>query len=146
VHSPETVEQITGKKLSGLNEKIKDKPKKSESISNSDIAQLLEVHSPETVEQITGKKLSGISRKSAPRNPIAPRNPNRFSPQNGTKKIRPAPSKKVSRANGSPPAFANSPKFARRRSRSPVRNLNRTPGSGFFTSMFGLPRIFSKKK
>jgi hypothetical protein len=130
-----------------LNEKIKDKPKKSESISNSDIAQLLAVHSPETVEQITGKKLSGISRKSAPRK-SAPRNPNRFSAPNG-KKIRPAPSKKkVSRANGSPPAFANSPKFARRRSRSPpvARNLNRAPGSGFFTSMFGLPRIFSKKK
>lgn len=140
VHSPKTVEQITGKKLNGLNEKPK---KSSESISNSDIAQLLAVHSPKTVEQITGKKLSGILRRPAPRNP------NRFSSSNGTKKIRPPPSKKKvplkSNVESAAPVFANSPKFARRRSRSP-RNLNRAPGSGFFTSMFGLPRIFSKKK
>ena len=140
VHSPKTVEQITGKKLNGLNEKPK---KSSESISNSDIAQLLAVHSPKTVEQITGKKLSGISRRPAPRNP------NRFLSPNGTKKIRPPPSKKKvplkSNVESAAPVFANSPKFARRRSRSP-RNLNRAPGSGFFTSMFGLPRIFSKKK
>ena len=151
-HSPKTVEQITGKKLSGL-----DKPKKDESISNADIAQLLTIHSPKTVEEITGKKLSGITRKPAPRsprapkNPSAPRNPNRFAnlPNNGTRRIRPKPSKRL--PNPLPPAFANSPKFMRRnRSRSPARARNLAGNEpvarpGFF-SMFGMPRFLSKKK
>jgi hypothetical protein len=38
--------------------------KSSESISNANIAQLLEVHTPKTVEQITGKKLNGLNEKS----------------------------------------------------------------------------------
>jgi hypothetical protein len=52
-------------KVKARTSRLASRSKKSnESISNANIAQLLEVHSPKTVEQITGKKLNGLNEKS----------------------------------------------------------------------------------
>jgi hypothetical protein len=142
------VEAIIGNTLNGLPRKSESKVllkprQKSSKISNSSIAQLLSTSNKKEVEEIIGNTLTGLPEKTP-----APRNPKRFSANLPPKPRQRASKKKVPlKPESAAPVFANSPKFSRRaRSRSPpvARNLNRTPGSGVFTSMFS--RIFSKKK
>ena len=112
-------------------------------LTNLDLAQLLGTYSPSEVEQITGKKLSGLPKPS--KNHKGHKGKSINGPKTSNTGSR-APRKRIPEPAGpKAPAFSNGSKFERRtRSRSPgVRNSAARPG---FFSMFGVPRMFTRKK